>query len=171
MQEHKGTHEELKALGSALAGWSRTMPYAVPEGYFGKLEIHIGEQGMLPADKSQLYDVPEGYFELLPDQVLRAVTRTEKKKNIRFAVRWSAAASILLCIGLSGYMYFHKPAIEQQLARLNRDGLIEAYVQEHIDEFDSEMIEQAFARNMGEITPEKLEEKDIIEYLNENGWQ
>jgi len=68
--------DELRSWGSPLADMPRTMPFAVPQGYFEGLEKHVmtginmDKDYPIPVPKNMPYDVPQGYFENLPAQML-----------------------------------------------------------------------------------------------------
>ena len=215
MNAHNNIVSELEALQSPLAHMPRTMPYAVPEGYFAMLEagiragISAGEDYRLAIEsKAMPHHVPEGYFEGLPAAIATAaqiahgkqtapaytvpegyfegfpaamlakvkqeqVTTAEKKtiplwKNLA----WAAAAVILLSVGLQTYKAVdaaEATGTEQQLAQLP-NGTINEYIQANIDEFDTEMIASNVNSDGAQTTPSQLEEEEIINYLNETGW-
>jgi hypothetical protein len=70
--------EELKELGSSLAGIPPMTPYAVPPGFFEAFPSMILSQ-VMPADKPEFgvtthpYQVPEDYFQQLPEIILKRV--------------------------------------------------------------------------------------------------
>lgn len=170
-----------------IAGWGRKMPYAVPAGYFESLprEMTIIAAPQLPGDASQPFTVPQGYFEQLPQQILEAVKKAEQPANKQPArviplgniwknVRWAAAAILLVTIGMGSYRILQGNdtlSPQQQLAKIS-DKTIAEYVQQNIDEFDMESIENTVAANtdIKSLNTNNLPDEDIILYLKENGW-
>lgn len=82
MNKENGISEELKSMDSFLAGYSRTMPYSVPAGFFANAAENIRETikelnkpDVIPAwGKAMPYSVPGGYFETLASNIVGAVT-------------------------------------------------------------------------------------------------
>ncbi len=78
MKNENGISEELAGMGGFLGGYSRKMPYSVPEGYFSGLadDLHNNIQGLkkpeiVPAwSKALPYSVPNGYFEKLTGDIV-----------------------------------------------------------------------------------------------------
>lgn len=79
--------EELKNMGSTLAGIPRVTPYSVPAGYFENLTGKLLETAAVsdaadPApgwSKAMPYHIPEEYFDELTNHIITAV----KTENIR----------------------------------------------------------------------------------------
>ena len=161
----------------AIVIQNKAMPYEVPQGYFENFSHTVAHNIEKKQTKEPAYIVPEGYFEQFPAGMLEKVkqeqTRPEKKtiplwKN----VAWAAAAVLLLSIGFEIYKATtvkETISIEQQLAQLP-NGTINEYVQANIDEFDTELIASNVTNNNAQPTPAQLEEEEIINYLNETGW-
>src|SRR5690606_1577467 len=86
----------LEALGSPLAGLSRSTPYAVPEGYFASLERTLAkgvidsglEDPELRLPETMPYAIPEEYFALLPARLtaLAAAHEGSATPNVPFDV-------------------------------------------------------------------------------------
>jgi hypothetical protein len=217
---------ELRGLNSPLADMSRSMPYAVPEGYFEELAAYIpetvkaseiqeipalwtkampyripegyfetfpatintiiaGEQ-KLPLYKEQKFEVPEGYFEQLPAQILKAAKASDNPvvaeptrtiplgKPVWKNIRWAAAAVLLLSIGFGSYKTFWSADsynAEKALAGISKSTINE-YVQQHIDEFDMESIENTVAAHTATspMNTDAITDEDIILYLDEASW-
>lgn len=93
MERENEILNELKALNSPLAGLSRAMPYAVPEGFFDGLAQQIvagvlaaeGEDSILALPKSLPYKVPQNYFEDTAAQIL-AITALPATEEPAFEV-------------------------------------------------------------------------------------
>lgn len=166
---------------------TKKIPFEVPEGYFEQLQTNVLQQvqhdaltGALP--KINVFTAPEGYFDTLPAQVLAQVQAadTPAVKRTRIIswqnLRWAAAAVLVLGLGFGSVKMLwpdtHKDAT---LAKVPATA-IQAYVQQNIDEFDSELIENNIASNItlhsqsgGMLNA--VDKDDIIQYLNENGWE
>ncbi len=212
MKEVNDIVNELRELQSPLADMPRTMPYAVPEGYFALLEesIKTGISGatdyrLAIQDKATPYEVPERYFATLPQNILAAIhtgssrempyaapegyfdqlplqmleaakADGNRKKTIQLGgtiwknIRWAAAAAIIIGIGFGSYKML-QPAepvsTEAQLAKIP-GSTINDYIQANIDDFDADML----ATNINSTTPTaaQLPEDEIVNYLNETGW-
>jgi hypothetical protein len=156
----------------------KTMPFDVPEGYFEQLPA-----GTLQKAKGRAmpHAVPEGYFEQLPGELLAKLkdeTAPQKGEtiplgqNIWKQVRWAAAAMLVMGIGIGSYVQMapRSMSVEEQLAQLPQ-GTIGEYVQNNIDEFDSEMLAELAGNSNATSAIEQLNDEDIIHYLNETGWQ
>jgi hypothetical protein len=167
-----------------LAIPQQVIPYEVPAGYFEELPGNIVALASFSIGKQQpatAYTLPEGYFDQLPMQVLAAAKQAHapKEKNaIPLTVtlwknlRWAAAALLILGIGFGSYTIMQPgdtATTEEQLAQIPNNTLNE-YIQVHIDEFDAEMIAANVTATNTPTTPAQLEEADIINYLNETGW-
>lgn len=81
-------NEELIALGSPLAGLSRTMPYFIPDGYFTHSVMQAHEDATyselsdpeLTYPTSLPYHVPEDYFIQLPSSLLQDAVYSEAEE-------------------------------------------------------------------------------------------
>ncbi len=157
--------------------WGKTLPYAVPDGYFEGLANNILAEGIvsvLPADAP--FHVPAGYFESLPAQILKAAksadpikeTRTiPLRRNIWKPIRLAAAAVLMLGIGISSYRIFYNAqqvsGTEKILSSVpNND--IQDYLQ-HIYRMDMDRVV-----SNDPVSNLNVDNKDIVQYLNETGW-
>jgi hypothetical protein len=76
METRNDILDELRSWQSPLADMPRTIPFAVPEGYFEGLDKQVMANisadigSPIPVPKNMPYDVPQGYFENLPAQML-----------------------------------------------------------------------------------------------------
>ena len=162
-----------------VPGWSKTMPFAVPDNYFSELTDEVTTGGIASGlPKATPFSVPSGYFATLPSQMLEAAKAADvisgqtkiiplKRTNIFRSLRWAAAAVLFLGIGLGAYQKFYntqQPNVENMLASVPGND-IEDYVQ-HTYRIDGDRI----AGNNNEINNIQLDNKDIIEYLDETGW-
>lgn len=170
--------------------WTRQMPYPVPAGYFEQLPMTVAartymEEKELLLPKQAPHTVPQGYFEQLPAQILKAAKGAEESNTqtttiplgntTRKAIRWAAAAIVILGIGIGSYKMLQpaEAGINPQTALAAiPESTINEYVQQHIDEFDMEMIENTVAGSNSNISNTHiLSDEDIIEYLDETGWE
>lgn len=174
-------------------GWSRKMPYAVPQGYFAGLPQRLLEQvsepelGFLP--KHNPLSVPAGYFDALPQNLLntiRAAEAAEEQKpqtkviplgnKLWRSVRWAAAAVVILGIGIGSYTFLRdapRTVTPQQALSSLSENTINEYVQQNIDEFDMEMIENTVAANTTteQLDASLLTDEEIRLYLEETEWE
>jgi hypothetical protein len=83
MENNINILNELREISPVVAALDKTMPYAVPDGYFEGLNLRIlltiatfEKQGADPAvniPKEPVYTVPEGYFEDLAGHILNRI--------------------------------------------------------------------------------------------------
>jgi hypothetical protein len=175
-------HDTIQELNipDAAPVWSKRLPYSVPEGYFDALSNNIYaaiENDIMRAlPKGALQHVPVGYFDALPAQLLAAAKESDAvKKQVKLIplrrrnanpIRWAAAAVFLMCIGLGSYETFYNrqlPNPENMLASVTNND-IQDYLQGtyRID------IDHITANN--DISNLQVDNTDIVEYLNETGW-
>lgn len=202
---------ELEEMGSSLAGMPRTMPYAIPECYFAKLEAEVINkikyqnehlQYSLPpqaktpyvvpqgyfesatdnfvsaalhadtndAQKNTPYSVPENYFESLPDLILSKVATKPAAPKISNRwlsyLKWSIAAMLVIGAALTCYTSYYTPAaVRHETILANAaDSEITEYML-HIEKDDAETVV-----GNSTITALPINNTEIVEYLNETGW-
>jgi hypothetical protein len=159
----------------------RIMPYNVPAGYFEGFPAQvlkaIQKEGSTILPKQMPFEAPEGYFGQLPIQILQAVKNADQKtvktiplyRRAAKSLRWAAAAILLLGIGIGSYKMLTPSSpvnAEKQLMAISQDE-VGNYVQQNIDEFDGDMIENSVAS----VTPlQSVSDEDIEHYLDETGW-
>jgi len=104
-------------LSPLLAGLSKKMPFAVPEGYFSQniedVPIPVNEEvspDFLQNTQQMPYSVPAGYFESFPDIVLKKVSPKQAKvisiDSARKWMRYAVAAAIIGVLAISSVLYF-----------------------------------------------------------------
>lgn len=160
---------------------SKNIPFSVPSGYFENLTsdiINNTEANRHSKDdiKSMPLSVPVGYFEQLPAQILNTVKAVENKtsakvivlntKSIFRKVQWAAAAMFVLFIGLGAYITFisgRSTNPEMMLASVSTNE-IDDYVA-HTYRIDIDKV-----TGNTDINNIPLENKEIVQYLNETGW-
>lgn len=164
MNAVKEITEELKSMDSVLAELPRTMPYSVPEGYFGQLTQDI----RAAVERDARFGVPEGYFEKLPEQMLAAAKRADRKPLLILLagrIRWVAAAVLIVCIGAGSYMTFQgKPLSAERMLSTVPASEIQDYLQSTDRNFVG-------THNNAELGKLQLDNKEIVSYLNEMGWE
>lgn len=175
---------ELQAMNSPLAGFSRDMPYEVPVGYFDNLPAQVLQtvnKEVLPAGTAMPHIVHPDYFDTLPEQLLATIRQQEQNKkpatpvkriSLWRNVRWTAAALLILAIGIGSYRVFNpQPAsVEQQLQSIS-DEAIMAYVEDNIYAFETETIINYVNTADIDAASMQINKNDIEYYLQETGWQ
>jgi hypothetical protein len=182
MSQQNEILQELEAWQSPLAKLPRTMPFMVPDGYFNRLPAEISgalDQGDLTVYRSrrQPFEVPEQYFEQLPAMILSKVRAEgeqkpktiDLRKSILKQLRWAAAAVLLLAAGAGIWRASVPSSFERQLASLPED-VVADYVEQHIDEFDPELIESV-ALEDAPVPTLPLTEEEINNHFSEEELQ
>lgn len=171
--------------------FSKKMPFEVPAAYFSQLpdavlDTVLGDTGLL--SKKPSFEVPEQYFEqfagTLLDKIKAEEQPAEKPKTkvipllTRKSVRWAAAAAVVIAIGLGAYPLLNRDttttaaSAEHSLANVSPRAISD-YMQNNLDDFDREMmIENAAALALSDQSDQVpgVDRKDIVDYLDENGW-
>ncbi len=165
-----------------VPAWSKNMPFHIPAGYFedltGKIVAaanNIEITAVMP--KEIPFKTPPGYFERLPAQLLIAAKATDiapktakviplKKINVYRSIQWAAAAIFIIFIGIGSYITFFSEGTyypEKVLASVpNTD--IHDYLQ-HTYRMD---VDNAVGND--DLKNLQLDNKEIIQYLDETGW-
>jgi hypothetical protein len=170
-------NDELKNIGSSLAGIGKSMPYAAPTDYFDMLgqavsEAVSGEEKAMISgmdDRQVPYSVPAGYFEQLPVRMLQK-TSEQKPAGILIPfnrLRWAAAAMFFIAIGLSMYTLLTGPGrgVENEVFLSSvADNEIKEYLAYNDEPEANKNINDSYLDNI------QLDAKDIISYLDETGW-
>ncbi len=151
---------ELQALSPLLAALPKTVPFAVPEGYFeagGPAENAEPElsENLAAARHQPVFAVPDGYFDQLPDQLLQRVRPAGSARVIRMRVlRYAVAAVFTALLALGGYQWLQQPAGPAQPVVAVQPRL-PAFIEE-----GTKLDDQQFNEKLS-----KLEEEVIIRYL------
>ena len=168
----------------AITG-DKVVPYNVPDGYFEGFADNVmaaakaaGVFHLDDLNRQMPNSVPAGYFDSLPAQMLQSAKNAgpAKKKATTIPlgrgsfrqVRWAAAAVLLVCIGLGGYVSFfsgggRQNGTERMLASVPNEE-IQDYLQ-HTYILDVNRI-----INNNDINKIQVDNTDIVQYLNETGW-
>jgi len=165
-----------------VPAWGKAVPFGIPKGYFDNLTsdiVAIATAGDFASElsKESPFTVPHGYFEQLPAQILKAAKETDvvakpakiiqlKRHNVFRSVQLAAAAIFILFIGVGSYITFFSDGAynpEKILASVPGNE-IQDYLQ-HTYRID---VDRVVGDN--EINNLKLDNKEIIQYLDETGW-
>lgn len=158
----------------AETNWSKKIPYKVPDGYFEHLTGSIVASAIAHASSKAPFSIPDGYFEQLPAQMLKAAkaanpdvkTTADRQFYLFRPVQWAAAAIFILFMGVGAYITFFntkQPGDENMLASVSPKE-IHDYVQATY-RMDVDKVE-----GTTELNDLQIDDDDIIEYLNETGW-
>lgn len=171
---------ELQQLNSPLVAYPRTMPYALPDGYFEDVVTQLNSTIAKDAqvlNRDMPFSLPDGYFEKLPSTLLQAAKATpvatpKQSRTMWLGVRWAAAAMLIIAIGFGSYRVLtpETQSIEQQLNNIP-DAELMAYVQENIDDFETDNIITHINNTGISNATNQLNSSDIELYLQETGWQ
>ena len=215
MNRENGISEELRNMGSPLAGLPRKMPYHVPAGYFDHLSSSlpgsVNDSEMAAGwSKTMPFWIPDGYFEKLPDNLIAAITAGDSSarfvkelpyktptryfeqlpaqvlaaaktavkpaktakviplhgRGIFRRVQWAAAAIFILFMSAGSYITFFSDRSS------NSEKILASVPNNEIDDYLQRTYRLDADRIVGnnEITNLQLDNKEIIQYLNETGW-
>ena len=163
--------------------WGKQLLYSVPPGYFEKLASEIISSSVITTASERSpapmpFDIPSKYFESFPEKVLLAAKANEpakkesgkiplKQHNIFTRVRWAAAAIILICISSGSYITFfnnNQPANSEKILASVPESDIQEYLQ------STYLVDMNRVMTNNDISNMELDNKDIVQYLNETGW-
>ena len=174
MARNKDIQKELAELNSPLADMPTAMPFTVPTGYFEQLSENVLKKNENTGNsKSGMpHNVPEGYFDSLPQKVIEAAEtkKTSKPRKVQFApARWVAAAVLIITITIGGYNFLQTstPSLEAQLSSISESEIL-AYVEDNIDDFEAELLEEDFANFS--VAPEQIDNNSLEDYLEYELW-
>jgi hypothetical protein len=165
------------------ANRNKRMPYLAPHGYFDQFAASLMdavsvETILAGLPKGGTYTVPTGYFDKLAAQLLAVAKNAEpvkketkqlslRPKTLFVPTRWAAAAVMLICITLGSYITFFSPSKsgvpEKMLAAVPSTD-IRDYFQRTYRLDPADIVGSTDLNNI------QLDKKDIVRYLNENGW-
>jgi hypothetical protein len=187
MNTNTDIQEELKGMGSPLAGMSQKTPFVVPDNYFDNFGPGISATIKEIENERPLFAggklispgaIPEGYFNSLPERMLEMarLKDTPKQKTIAFnpkparkatfSVRWAAAAVIIITIGIGSYGFLFSTN------ETGTDKLLSSVPNKEIHDY----LENTYQLDVDKIVSSStiltmpLDNKDIIKYLDETGW-
>lgn len=169
----------------------RQLPYSVPAGYFETLPDVVNTRIVaehpsadifkLPAQTAS-FSVPDNYFETLPGIIMEKVSKEKtatraipsKRVYLFRTVRLAAAITLIIFTGLALLRPVGPGVKTQEHISLSgvSPAMIDEYIEQNIDDFDTEMLENTLARaSSGSVVPNAPGIKEDIEaYLDETGW-
>ena len=170
-----------ESVDAGLPGMPKAVSFTVPENYFNNLAESL-VAAVLHAKPALPYKVPDKYFSELPAVLLSAATKREASSRHykaiafrpywRIASRMAAAAVLVLGLSFGSYQYLRTPNPDKiamhQLSKLD-DEAINAYVEQHVDEFDAESLEAAVIITQGDVPAvlSNLDAAEIQDYLQD----
>jgi hypothetical protein len=171
----------LNEAEDPAAGFGKEMPYHVPAGYFEQMYVQVRdriEEGELAGDKqdpARLWRVPAAYFDELPNIVLTQAKKASRpmarlirigqQVNMRMA-GIAVAAVLIIGFGLSIWRFQERGGRNEELFQASFSGSeISEYMQQNYIYPDTDYM----AVNM-DASQFKFDNRDIVQYLNENGW-
>ena len=173
--EVSGTIQNM-GISDELPVWGKKMPYAVPDQFFSELTNNIVASAKLADLKTNIvWSAPDGYFESLPEQLLIAAKATGsivketriiplRRKITILPKRWAAAAIILITIGLGGFEFFFSQNRTEKILASVPTSEIQDYLQNNYRLDVDRVIGGSDISNL------HLDNNEIVEYLNESGW-
>jgi hypothetical protein len=169
----------MDSAAEPILSIGKDMPFQAPAPhYFDQLSEHIlakiEDQGP-NWSKVMPYRVPEQYFETLLDNIVqKAKTQLNiTKKPVRISlfrnVQLAASVALIIFVGFGVLQFNKEVAIKHMsLEHISQDE-IQQYVNENIDEFDTDIILNSMPQQAPAINHQQLSKEDIQAYLNENG--
>ncbi len=171
------------SLPDPVPVWSRSMPFEIPTDYVEGLSAGLAAAAAqtLPDPPATMpFRLPDGYLTGLPEQLLAAAKAAAPPPRriplLRRVAPWLAAAAVMSGVWF-GVTRESAPVVpaEQQvqlaLTGVSNDS-IGAWVEQHVDEFDAETLEDALAGG-GESdlrqAVSELRNDEIENYLNDAG--
>lgn len=173
--------EHANCLTEPVLFIDKAMPFEAPAAhYFDQLSQQIlskiEDQGP-NWGKNMPYSLPESYFETLPQQIaLKAkAQKIVKQPTLRIPVfrnvQLAASVALIIFVGF-GVLQFNKEVAIKHLSleHISQEE-IQQYVNENIDDFDTDIILNGMAKPQQDpaITNIKISKEDIQAYLEENG--
>jgi hypothetical protein len=156
-----------------LEALERVNVFKVPDDYFQNLELTTNIERF---GKTNVFNVPNNYFETLPDKILAKTQAPKETKVIKVnwfsgRVKWSAAASIVLFIGL----WFAVPQLTKDKTELALEKVSNEDIKTYLETQDLSYLEYESATKntqnttkTSESTPLdglKIDKQDILEHL------
>jgi len=147
--------------------------FQIPENYFQNLELSTAIERF---DKVNVFNVPQGYFETLPEKILSKIETQKKGRVIQVnwfskRVKWSAAASIILMIG----MWFAVPQFTKDKTTLALEKVSNDDIKTYLETQDLSYLEYESVSENAAITAKpndnevleglKIDKQDILEHL------
>lgn len=168
-----GRIEQIEKKNFDIESLKRVNVFKVPDNYFQELEINTNIERF---GKTNIFKVSEGYFETLNEKILSNIA-PKQAKTIKVnwwktpQIRWSAAASIVLIVGLwFGIPQFTKDKTELALEKVSNDEIKTYLETQDLSYLEYESATET-AQNSTKTTENKvldglnLDKQDILEHL------
>lgn len=165
-----GRIEQIEKKNIDIESLERVNIFKVPENYFQELEINTNIKRF---NKINVFKVSEDYFESLSEKILSNIAPKTIKVNWWKTpqIKWSAAASIVLMIGLwFGIPQFTKNKTELALEKISNDDIKTYLETQDLSYLEYESATE-MAQNSTKVTDNKvldglnLDKQDILEHL------
>lgn len=156
--------EQIETKNIDIESLERVNIFKVPEDYFHELETNTNIERF---GKSNVFKVPDGYFESLSEKtLLNIVSKEVKTIKVNWwktpQVRWSAAASVVLMLGLwFGIPQFTKDRTELALEKVSNDE-----IKTYLETQDLSYLEYESATETNQNT--KVSDDKVLDGLNIN---
>ena len=133
--------------------------FNVPDNYFQNLELSTNIERF---DKVNVFNVPTGYFEALPKIILSKIDTKKEGRVIQVnwfsnKIKWSAAASIILMIGL----WFAVPQFTKDKTALALEKVINADIKTYLETQDLSYLEYESAVENAKTSAKALDSKAL----------
>jgi hypothetical protein len=155
-----------------LEDLERVNIFQTPDNYFSTLEKVIVIESL---DKANIFAVPNGYFDSLTDEIIAKIERLNKGKILKIdwlkssRLKWSAAASIVLFVGL----WFAIPQFSKDKTALALENISKDEIKTYLETQDLSYLEYETAlensnssQNSNEVLDGlQISKQDILEHL------
>ncbi|MDZ7934456.1 MAG: hypothetical protein U5M51_05720 [Emticicia sp.] len=165
-----GRIEQIEKKNIDLESLERANIFKVPENYFQELELNTNIERF---GKANIFKVPEDYFETLNEKFLSNIAPKTIKVNWWKTpqIRWSAAASVVLMIGLwFGIPQFTKNKTELALEKVSNDEIKSYLETQDLSYLEYESAAET-AQNSTKVSDNRvldglnIDKQDILEHL------
>ena len=165
-----------------VTDFGKKMPFSLPDEYFADLPAKVlseisSEQMLYGLPATNPYAIPPNYFASLPEMVLAAARESDRpkrmavpkpKKRILWSyAQWAAAAIFILGIGIGSYKWYQRVELQNDPEKLLAS-VSTAEIHDYLK--IAGRLEPTLADNSMDIENMKLEDNDIVGYLDETGW-
>lgn len=162
---------KIDSLGNnkiTLESLEKVNIFNVPEGYFEKSQLNIGIERV---GKENTFNVPNDYFETLNKQILSKTTLEAKIIKVNWwnksAVKWSAAASVVLMFGL----WFATPQFNKDKTELALENVSKEDIKTYLETQDLSYLEYQASTEATLNSEQKaldgleINKQDILDHL------
>jgi hypothetical protein len=161
---------------------SKDMPHELPVGYFEDFAANItaiaaSEEFNVNGSRTLPFTVPPGYFDALPAQVLAAVSqqqpearRTRRVMAFAPAIRWAAAAALLISIGLGIYRFSRNTSGQGRAESIIAQVPVND-IQEYVQQTNLDLLPAGAVSTDVNTDLKNIDEETISRYLQETTWE